>query len=34
MASLLEQPGGWTEEKILRVRVGGLYPRIYVLRRS
>jgi tRNA (guanine6-N2)-methyltransferase len=33
MASLLEQPGGWTPEKILRVRVGGLYPRIYVLRR-
>ena len=31
MASLLEQPGGWTEEKALRVRVGGLYPRIYVL---
>jgi hypothetical protein len=33
MASLLEQPGSWTEEKILRVRVGGLYPRLYVLRR-
>jgi tRNA (guanine6-N2)-methyltransferase len=33
MASLLEQPGAWTEEKILRVCVGGLYPRIYVLRR-
>src|SRR5439155_22215454 len=34
MESLLVQPGGWTEVKILRVRVGGLYPRIYVLRRT